>query len=90
MERVVVTGIGLVTPCGIGTRQTMDALLAGKSGAGPITLFEIDDHYPTRIAAEVKDYNAADWMPRKKVTRSRPACRPRLNSRHSLKSALDF
>jgi 3-oxoacyl-[acyl-carrier-protein] synthase II len=67
MERVVVTGIGLVTPCGIGTAETWESLLRGESGAGPITLFEVDDRYPTRFACEVKGYDPAEYMPRKKV-----------------------
>lgn len=65
MERVVITGIGAVTPVGIGADNTYDALMAGKSGAGPITLFETDERFPTRIAAEVKGFNAADWMEKK-------------------------
>ena len=57
MERVVVTGIGLVTPVGVGTDATWQSLIQGKSGAGLITQFEANDEYPTRIAAEVKDFD---------------------------------
>ena len=67
MERVVVTGVGTVTPVGIGTKNTWSALLDGKSGAGPITQFETDDRFPTRIAAEVKGFEATDYMEKKKV-----------------------
>ncbi|HMJ15428.1 MAG TPA: beta-ketoacyl-ACP synthase II [Polyangiaceae bacterium] len=67
MERVVVTGIGLVTPNGVGTEQTWQSLLKGESGAGPITLFETTDEYPTRIAAEVKNFDPALYMERKKI-----------------------
>lgn len=67
MERVVITGVGLVTPVGIGTDSAWSALIAGKSGAGPITQFEADERYPTRIAAEVKDFNPTDFMDKKKV-----------------------
>ena len=67
MERVVVTGVGTVTPVGIGTKNTWSALLDGKSGAGPITQFETDDRFSTRIAAEVKGFEATDYMEKKKV-----------------------
>ncbi len=67
MERVVITGVGTVTPVGIGTQETWSALLAGKSGAGPITQFDTDDRFPTRIAAEVKGFEPGDWMDRKKI-----------------------
>jgi len=67
MERVVVTGVGLVTPLGVGTETSWKALAAGQSGAAPITLFEHDDRYPTRFACEVKGYDPAEFMPRKKV-----------------------
>lgn len=67
MERVVITGVGTVTPVGIGTEQTWSALLAGKSGVGLITQFETDERFPTRIAAEVKDFQPADWMEKKKI-----------------------
>jgi 3-oxoacyl-[acyl-carrier-protein] synthase II len=67
MERVVVTGVGMVTPVGVGTDASWAALLAGKSGVGPITLFETDDRFPTRIAAEVKDFDASLFMEKKKL-----------------------
>jgi 3-oxoacyl-[acyl-carrier-protein] synthase II len=67
MERVVITGIGLVTPCGLGVKETLQNLLDGKSGVGPITQFDATPEFATRFAAEVKDFDAADWMPRKKI-----------------------
>ncbi len=59
MRRVVVTGLGLVTPLGGGVEQTWERLIAGQSGAGPITRFDASD-YSCRIACEVK---AADFDP---------------------------
>ena len=67
MERVVVTGLGLVTPNGVGTNETWRSLIAGESGAAPITLFEADERFPTRFACEVKNYEPEQFMPRKKV-----------------------
>lgn len=67
MERVVITGIGLVTPNGVGTEATWRSLVKGESSAGPITLFEIDDRYPSRFACEVKGFDAAEFMERKKI-----------------------
>ena len=55
MRRVVVTGMGMVTPVGRDLESTWSALLAGKSGVGPIGLFDART-FPTRIAAEVKDF----------------------------------
>jgi len=65
----VVTGVGLVTPLGIGVGETWDALCAGKSGVGEITRFNASN-YPVRIAAEVKDFNNADWLPTKEAKRT--------------------
>jgi 3-oxoacyl-[acyl-carrier-protein] synthase II len=67
MERVVVTGIGLVTPNGIGTEPSWQSLIQGRSGVGTITLFEPTPAFPTRIAAEVKDFDAGLFMERKKL-----------------------
>jgi 3-oxoacyl-[acyl-carrier-protein] synthase II len=67
MERVVITGIGLVTPVGIGTDQTWEALCQGKSGVGPITQFEAHEGYATRIAAEVKGFDPTLYMEKKKL-----------------------
>lgn len=68
-KRVVVTGIGLVTPLGIGMDATWSALLAGKSGVGEITRFDASG-YNTRIAAEVKGFNPEDFMPKKDAKRT--------------------
>jgi 3-oxoacyl-[acyl-carrier-protein] synthase II len=67
MERVVVTGIGLVTPNGIGTDNAWQSLINGQSGVGPITLFDANETFTTRIAAEVKNFDAAEFMERKKI-----------------------
>jgi len=65
-RRVVVTGIGLVTPLGIGTQQTWNALINGQSGIGPITRFDASDQ-TSQIAAEVKGFNPEDWFEKKQV-----------------------
>jgi 3-oxoacyl-[acyl-carrier-protein] synthase II len=53
--RVVVTGVGLVSPVGIGTEETWEALLEGKSGIAPIQLFD-PEGFACRFAGEVKDF----------------------------------
>jgi 3-oxoacyl-[acyl-carrier-protein] synthase II len=52
----------LVTPLGVGAESTWKALVSGKSGAGPITLFEADESYPSRIACEVRGFDASAFI----------------------------
>jgi 3-oxoacyl-[acyl-carrier-protein] synthase II len=63
MRRVVVTGMGMVTPIGTDLESTWSALLSGKSGVGPITLFDART-FPTRIAAEVAGFRLEDYIDR--------------------------
>jgi 3-oxoacyl-[acyl-carrier-protein] synthase II len=65
-RRVVVTGVGLVCACGIGTEETWKNLLAGQSGIGPITLFDASQH-DCRIAGEVKNFDPLLWIEKKEV-----------------------
>jgi len=62
----VVTGIGLITPVGIGTEESWRAICQGKSGAGTITRFDASG-YPTRIAAEVKGFDPLQWIEMKEL-----------------------
>ncbi|HKP30229.1 MAG TPA: beta-ketoacyl-ACP synthase II [Gemmatimonadales bacterium] len=67
-ERVVVTGLGLVTPVGNSTEETWTGLLAGKSGAAPITKFDASK-YQVRFACEVKGFDALAYMDKKEARR---------------------
>src|SRR3972149_2178951 len=60
-RRVVVTGVGLVCGCGIGTEEAWKNIAAGKSGIGPITLFDASQH-DCRIAGEVKNFDPGVWV----------------------------
>jgi 3-oxoacyl-[acyl-carrier-protein] synthase II len=64
-----VTGVGLVSPLGIGTEKTWQGLLDGACGIGPITRFDATE-YTSRIAAEVQGFVPADYMPAKDVKKS--------------------
>jgi 3-oxoacyl-[acyl-carrier-protein] synthase II len=65
-RRVVISGVGMVSPLGIGNQANWDGLIQGRSGIGPITRFDASD-YPCRIAGEVKGFNPEDWVPKKDV-----------------------
>ena len=67
-RRVVITGLGLVTPLGVGVEETWSKLVAGKSGISRITKFDASE-MATRIAGEVKDFNPADFVSRKEMRR---------------------
>jgi 3-oxoacyl-[acyl-carrier-protein] synthase II len=67
-RRVVITGMGAVTPLGNDVDSTWSALLAGDSGAAEITQFDTTD-YPVHFACEVKDFDPTDWMEKKAARR---------------------
>ncbi|MGD8448578.1 MAG: beta-ketoacyl-ACP synthase II [Desulfobacterales bacterium] len=67
-RRVVITGLGLVTPLGIGVEETWTALCEGKSGIGEITRFDASE-FDTQIAGEVKDFHPDDFLPKKEAKR---------------------
>lgn len=64
LKRVVVTGLGAITPLGNSVEETWKGLVAGKSGAAPITLFDATD-FKTQFACEVKGFNIKDYLDRK-------------------------
>ena len=65
-RRVVVTGVGLVSPLGIGTKANWEALVAGRSGIGPITRFDASQ-FSARIAGEVKQFDPLQFIEKKDV-----------------------
>ncbi|MCC6616832.1 MAG: beta-ketoacyl-ACP synthase II [Anaerolineae bacterium] len=67
-RRVVVTGMGMISPLGHNVAQTWDNIVAGKSGVGPITRFDTE-RFSVKIAAEVKDWDPAQFMPAKEARR---------------------
>ena len=68
LKRIVVTGLGAVTPLGNDVETTWNALLNGVSGAGPITLFDASN-FKTQFACEVKNFDPTQYIDRKEVRR---------------------
>lgn len=68
-RRVVVTGLGVITPLAVGTEGTWQGLLEGRSGIGRITKFDTSD-YPCKIAGEITDFKPEDWIEKKEVKKS--------------------
>lgn len=68
-RRVVVTGMGLLTPIGNDLASGWQALLEGRSGAGPITQFDATEDFDVRFAAEVKGFNPEQYLERKEAKR---------------------
>ncbi|MDD2541884.1 MAG: beta-ketoacyl-ACP synthase II [Desulfuromonadaceae bacterium] len=66
MRRVVITGVGAVSPLGCGNAKNWDALTSGKSGIGLITRFDASD-MPVKIAGEVSDFNAEEYIDKKEI-----------------------
>src|SRR6266498_4824682 len=67
-RRVVITGIGAVTPLGNDVETSWQNLLAGRSGAAPITQFGSTDYF-VHFACEVKDFDPSNWIERKQTRR---------------------
>ena len=67
-RRVVITGLGAVTPLGSDTRTCWENLVAGRSAAGPLTAFDASE-YPVRFACELKEFDPETWLERKQVRR---------------------
>ena len=67
-RRVVVTGLGLTTPLGVGLDNVWQRIVAGESGVAPITRFDASAH-DTKIAAEVKDFNGEDYVSARELKR---------------------
>jgi 3-oxoacyl-[acyl-carrier-protein] synthase II len=68
-SRVVITGMGAVTPVGLSVADFWDSIAAGRSGVGLVTLFDAEG-YPTKIAAEVKGFDPQDYMERQEARRT--------------------
>ena len=69
MRRVAVTGLGAVTPLGVGAESTWKAIVSGESGAGPVTRFDVSA-FSTKIACEVSDFTPTDFMEQRDARRS--------------------
>ena len=68
-KRIVITGMGVITPVGNNVNDTWSALLEGKNGIGPITYFDVSK-YETRIAGEIKNFDPNEVMEKKEVRRT--------------------
>jgi 3-oxoacyl-[acyl-carrier-protein] synthase II len=68
-RRVVVTGLGIICPVGIGVEESWRGIVAGKSGIGPITQFDASS-FPTRIAGEVKGFEPERYMEKRDIRRN--------------------
>ncbi len=67
-RRVVVTGLGMVTPLGTGVENNWEAVCSGKSGIGPVTKFDAAD-FPSKIAGEVTDFEPGDFLEKQQIRR---------------------
>ena len=65
-RRVVITGIGAISPVGNTAEESWEAVINGKSGVGPLTRLD-SDQFPVKVAAEVKDFNIEDYIERKEA-----------------------
>jgi 3-oxoacyl-[acyl-carrier-protein] synthase II len=65
-RRVVITGLGAVTPVGLSVKESWENILAGKSGIAPLTLFDVSE-YPVRFGGSVRDFDITTIIPRKEA-----------------------
>lgn len=65
-RRVVITGVGLVTPLGTGVEKNWQALMEGRSGISHVTRFDVTD-FPTRIGGEIRDFHPEDFIEKKEI-----------------------
>jgi 3-oxoacyl-[acyl-carrier-protein] synthase II len=70
-RRVVITGLGILSPLGLDLASSWDGIVNGRSGIGPITHFDASA-FPTRIAGEVKGFDATQWIAPKDVKKMDP------------------
>ena len=70
-RRVVITGMGILSPLGNDLASSWDAVTAGRSGIGPITHFDASA-FPTRISGEVKGFDASNWIAPKEMKKMDP------------------
>ncbi|HEX9654087.1 MAG TPA: beta-ketoacyl-ACP synthase II [bacterium] len=70
-RRVVVTGMGMVTPCGLTVKENWGNIVAGKSGIGPLTKFDIPG-FPVRIAGEVRNFVPENYIDKKEIKKMDP------------------
>ena len=68
-RRVVITGVGALSPNAVGTEAFWEALAEGKSGIKKVTSFAVDS-YPTRIAGEIRDFDPSDYVSPRDVRRT--------------------
>ncbi len=67
-HRVVITGLGAVSPVGIGVKNFWEGLTTGRNGIGKVTCFDVTD-FRSKLAAEVKDFQAEEWIDKKSASR---------------------
>ena len=66
-RRVVVTGLGIISPLGIGVKKNWESVCEGKSGIGKITRFQVHDDFPVKIAGEVEGFKPEDYLDHKEI-----------------------
>ena len=74
-RRVVVTGLGIISPVGSTVKSAWDAIVRGQSGIGPITKFDVSA-FPVRFGGSVRDFDVTQYITPKDARRSKPGRMP--------------